>query len=230
VSNEQPLPTFVAPTHSPLTQHLPYQLTSLHVIIRDQILFLEFTAADRFPRLNRWALAQLRYYISLLSNNSNLRAAIISGTDKCFAAGAELAEVSVLTAPQAFDFAKLGQSTMQSIERSPKPVIAAIGGYCMGGGLDLAISCHIRIASPGAVLGHRGARLGILTGWGGTQRLPRILGPQGHSIAMELMTSARTIDAREAYTLKLISRIIPAQSLIEEATKLALRANAVTNL
>jgi enoyl-CoA hydratase/carnithine racemase len=119
---------------------------------------------------------------------------------------------------------------MQSIERSPKPVIAAVRGYCMGGGLDLAMSCHVRIASPDAVLGHRGARLGILTGWGGTQRLPRILGPQGRSIAIELMTSARTIDAREAYTLKLISRIVPAQSLIEEATKLALRANAVTNL
>ncbi len=99
---DQVHPTLIAPAHSPLPPHPPYQLTSIHVIIRDGILFLEFSAADKFPRLNRWALTQIRYYMSILEKNSDLRGAIITGTDKCFAAGAELAEVSVLTADQAF--------------------------------------------------------------------------------------------------------------------------------
>jgi enoyl-CoA hydratase/carnithine racemase len=200
------------------------------VLNRGGILFLEFIAADDFPRLNRWTLTQIRYYMTLLAKDSNLRAAIITGTKKCFAAGAELAEVSVLTGPQALDFAKLGQSTMDSIERSTKPVIAAIRGYCMGGGLDLALSCHIRIAAPDAILCHRGAKLGLMTGWSGTQRLPRILGPRGRSIAMELMASGRKVNANEAHALKLISRIVPAESLIEEAAKQVSLTKAATIL
>jgi enoyl-CoA hydratase len=217
VPEEQVQPTFIAPAHSPLPPHPPYQLTSIYVINRDGILFLEFSAADKFPRLNRWALTQIRYYMTILEKDSNLRAAIITGTDKCFAAGAELAEVSVLTADQAFSFAKLGRATMKSIEKSQKPVIAAIRGYCMGGGLDLAMACHIRIATPDAALAHRGATLGIMTGWGGTQRMPRILGPRGKSITMEVMSSGRFIDAPEAYSIKLISKIVPAESLQQEA-------------
>jgi enoyl-CoA hydratase/carnithine racemase len=226
---EENPPIVSAPNRSDVAPHPPYQLTSLHVVVRDRILFLELTAPDKFPRLNRWALTQLRSYMSLLSKDSHLRAAIITGSDKCFSAGAELAEVSALTAPQAFDFAKLGQSTMQSIESSAKPVIAAIRGYCIGGGFDLAMACHIRIATSDAALAHRGASLGILTGWGGTQRLPRILGPQGRSITMEIMSSGRFINAAEAHALKLISKIVPAESLLQEAvTYTTTRTNAAT--
>jgi enoyl-CoA hydratase/carnithine racemase len=217
VPEPQVQPTLTAPAHSPLPPHPPYQLTSIHVFNRDGVLFLEFSAADKFPRLNRWALTQIRYYMSILEKDSNLRGAIITGTDKCFAAGAELAEVSVLTADQAFAFAKLGRATMKSIEKSPKPVIAAIRGYCMGGGLDLAMACHIRIATPDTALAHRGAALGLVTGWGGTQRMPRILGPRGKSITMEVMASGRFINAPEAYSLKLISKIVPAELLQQEA-------------
>jgi enoyl-CoA hydratase len=220
----------VAPNRSVIAPHPPYQLTSLHVLIRDRILFIELTAPDRFPRLNRWALTQLRYYMSLLARHSGLNAAIITGTEVCFAAGAELAEVTALTPPDALTFAKLGQSTMQSIESSPKPVVAAIRGYCMGGGFDLALACHRRIATPNAILAHRGASLGIITGWGGTQRLPRILGPRGHSVAMEMMFAGRRVTAAEAFNLKLISGIVPADSLLTEATKLTTGANAATNL
>jgi enoyl-CoA hydratase len=219
------LPVAVAPNRSVIAPHPPYQLTSLHVIIRDRILFIELSAPDRFPRLNRWALTQLRYYMSLLAKHTGLDAAIITGTEVCFAAGAELAEVTALTPPDALTFAKLGQSTMQSIESSPKPVIAAIRGYCMGGGFDLALACHRRISTSDAILAHRGASLGILTGWGGTQRLPRVLGPRGHSVAMEMLVAGRRVTAAEAFTLKLISGIVPGTSLINEATKLSIRAN-----
>jgi enoyl-CoA hydratase/carnithine racemase len=225
VPEQELQPTLIAPAHSPLPPHPRYQLTSIHAVIRDGVLFLEFSAADKFPRLNRWALTQVRYYMSILAKNFNLRAAVISGTDKCFAAGAELAEVSVLTADQALDFATLGQSTMQSIETSRKPVIAAIRGYCMGGGFDLALACHRRIAAPDAILAHRGASLGIVTGWGGTQRLPRVLGPRGHSIAMEMLVAGRRINAAEAFALKLVSGIVPAASLTEEAVKLTVRTS-----
>jgi len=224
VPEPQTQPTLIAPAHSPLPPHPPYQLTSIHAVVRDGILFLEFSAADKFPRLNRWALTQVRYYMSILAKDSSLRAAIIFGTDKCFAAGAELAEVTVLTPDQALEFGSLGQSTMQSVERSRKPVIAAIRGFCMGGGFDLALSCHRRIATSDAILAHRGAALGIVTGWGGTQRLPRVLGPRGHSIAMEMLVAGRRINAAEAFTLKLISGIVPSASLIDEAAKLTVRA------
>ena len=224
---EQVQPAFIAPAHSPLPPHPPYQLTSIHVINRDGVLLLKFSAADKFPRLNRWALGQIRSYMALLGKDSSLRAAIISGTEKCFAAGAELAEVSALTAPQAFDFAKLGRATMKSIERSQKPVIAAIRGYCMGGGLDLAMACHIRIAAPDAALAHRGATLGIMTGWGGTQRMPRILGPRGKSVAMEIMASGRFINAPEAHALNLISKIVPAGSLLDAALTYTSAATAL---
>jgi len=225
---EQLLPSAVASFQSALPPHPPYQLTSLHVVIRDHVLFLEFAAADLFPRLNRWALTQVRNYMTLLANNSNIHAAIITGTEKCFAAGAELAEVSVLTAAQAFDFAQLGQSTMKSIEQSKKPVIAAIRGYCMGGGFDLAMACHVRVATSDVALAHRGATLGLLTGWGGTQRLQRIVGAGGKSIALELMSSGRFVNAEEAQSLKLISKIVSAELLQEEALKYAVakRGNA----
>jgi enoyl-CoA hydratase/carnithine racemase len=103
---------------------------------------------------------------------------------------------------------------MRVIEHSRKPVIAAIRGYCMGGGFDLALACHARIAAPSAIFAHRGAALGIITGWGGTQRLPRILGLNGRTIAMELMSTGRAVDASEALTMRLISRVVPEDQLL----------------
>ncbi len=89
---------------------------------------------------------------------------IVTGNEKFFSAGADLNEISVLTAAQAFEFSRQGQALMQSIDHFPVPVIAAIRGYCMGGGMDLALACDYRIAAPNAVFGHRGASLGVMTG------------------------------------------------------------------
>jgi len=135
---------------------------------------------------------------------SKLKALIITGNEKSFSAGADLNEISQLTAPQAFEFSRAGQALMQAIDNFPVPVIAAIRGYCMGGGMDLALACDYRIAAPNAVFGHRGATLGVMTGWGGTQRLPRLI---GKSRAMQMFLLAEMVKADEALRIGLVDRI-----------------------
>ncbi len=129
---------------------------------------------------------------------------IIAGNEKFFSAGADLEEIRKLTADQSFDFARAGQCLMSALDRFPGPVLAAIRGYCIGGGLDLALACDLRIASPEAIFGHRGAALGLITGWGGTQRLSRLL---GKAKSLELFLSAARFDADSAYAMGLVSGI-----------------------
>jgi enoyl-CoA hydratase/carnithine racemase len=130
---------------------------------------------------------------------------IISGNEQFFSAGADLNEVAALrSAAEAYDFALMDQRLINAVAEFPAPVAAAISGYCMGGGLDLALACRYRIATPNAMFGHRGAALGIITGWGGTQRLPRLI---GKSAALKMFTTAETLDAYEALRLGLIDQI-----------------------
>jgi len=131
-------------------------------------------------------------------------AIVLTGRPGFFSAGADLNEISQLTAPQAFEFSRAGQALMQAIDNFPVPVIAAIRGYCMGGGMDLALACDYRIAAPNAVFGHRGATLGVMTGWGGTQRLPRLI---GKSRAMQMFLLAEMVKADEALRIGLVDRI-----------------------
>lgn len=126
---------------------------------------------------------------------------IITGNTKFFSAGADLNEISLLTSASAYEFSKLGQALMNAIEQFPAPVCAAISGFCIGGGLDLALACQRRIASPKAVFGHRGAALGLITGWGGTQRLPRLIGKPK---TLQMLVAAERIDALEAMRIGLV--------------------------
>jgi enoyl-CoA hydratase/carnithine racemase len=137
---------------------------------------------------------------------------IITGNSHFFSAGADLHEIRRLEGPCAYDFARMGQELMRKIEQFRAPVYAAINGYCMGGGLDLALACHRRIASPHAVFGHRGAALGLLTGWGGTQRLPRLV---GRARATEILISAEKIRAPQALAIGLVNEL--AQDPVAEA-------------
>jgi enoyl-CoA hydratase/carnithine racemase len=131
---------------------------------------------------------------------------IFTGNPKMFSAGADLSEIAELAAPAAYEFAQMGQSLMNAIEYYPALVYAAVEGYCFGGGLDLALACHRRIASPQAIFGHRGAALGLITGWGGTQRLPRLV---GKGKALEILVAAEKIHAAEAFRIGLIDEISP---------------------
>lgn len=200
---------------------MPAEGSSIQAAIQESILLLHLGSSDGFPRLTRSVLRELRLHIGALNFNPQLLGAVITGTQASFCAGAELSEVAALDANAAGPFAALGQSAMRIIEESRKPIIAAISGYCMGGGFDLALACHMRIASPDAVFGHRGATLGIMTGWGGTQRLPRILGAGARSIALELMATGEAITVEEALAKRIVSKIVAREDLLGTAMKLA---------
>lgn len=163
---------------------------------------LQFMSDDGTNRLTRELVCKLAD--ALLELRADAKSLIIHGNERFFSAGADLSEIQRLSAPDAFAFAKAGQRLMNAIARFPAPVYAAISGYCMGGGLDLALACHSRIAAPNAVFGHRGAALGLVTGWGGTQRLPRLV---GKSCALAMFAAAEKLHAQQARTIGLIDAI-----------------------
>ena len=183
----------------------------------DGILLLTLESDDGFPRLERRTLAKIEEQIVQLAEQRELVGAVITGTERAFAVGAEISELANLTPALAFEFARRGQGVMRAVANSSKPVVAAIRGYCMGGGLDLALACHARIASSDAIFAHPGGSLGIITGWGGTQRLPRLI---GRSRAVEMLVTGRRMDATEAFTCGLIQKIAH-ESVIAEAIEQA---------
>jgi enoyl-CoA hydratase/carnithine racemase len=179
---------------------------------------LRLTSDDGTNRLSMSCVLELTN--ALLAMHQDAKPIIVTGAAKFFSAGADLSEIKVLSAASAFAFAKLGQRLMNVIAQFPAPVYAAIHGYCMGGGLDLALACHRRIASPHAVFGHRGAALGLMTGWGGTQRLPHILG-KGRALAM--FVAAEKIHAQAALRLGLVEAIAD-DPLVEAVRRIRNRA------
>jgi enoyl-CoA hydratase len=185
----------------------------LCVTQHDGILLLTLESDDGFPRLERRILAEIEAQIVKLSEQREPAGAVITGTERAFAVGAEISELANLTPASAFEFARYGQRVMRAVANSPKPVVAAIRGYCMGGGLDLALACRPRIASRDAVFAHPGGSLGIITGWGGTQRLPRLI---GRSRALEMLVTGRRLDAGEAFACGLV-QTIATDSVVTEA-------------
>jgi enoyl-CoA hydratase/carnithine racemase len=165
----------------------------------DGVTQVQLKSHDGMNRLTRSCVLDLIRTIEELT--ASPQPLIITGNPRFFSAGADLHEIAALTPSEAYPFARLGQALMNSIERFPAPVYAAIAGYCMGGGLDLALACHRRIASPHAVFGHRGAALGLITGWGGTQRLPRLI---GKATALQILVAAEKISALHALQLGLV--------------------------
>ena len=169
---------------------------------------LRLTSPDGTNRLTRACVLALTRAVDGLTAEPNptrrLPPLIIAGNSRFFSVGADLNQIAALTGPEAYAFSAMGQSLMHSIATYPAPVIAAIEGHCMGGGLDLALACHRRVASPDAVFGHRGAALGLITGWGGTQRLPRLI---GKGRAMELFAAAERINAARAFQIGLVDAI-----------------------
>ncbi len=173
---------------------------------------------DGINRLHRSCIENLTASVRGLSSSTACKALIITGNAKFFSAGADLAEVSALNAAAAYEFSAIGQEFMSAIDEFPAPTYAAISGYCMGGGLDLALACRYRIASPHAIFGHRGAALGLLTGWGGTQRLPRLI---GKGRALEMFVVAEKLSAEQALTIWLIDAIVadPVVESLHRATR-----------
>jgi enoyl-CoA hydratase len=163
-------------------------------------------------------LEELDSTVSALTARADISSIIFTGTGDVFAAGADIRELAQLSVDAAEEFAARGQRIFQKIADARQLTVAAVNGYCMGGGLDLALSCAVRCAAPAAVFAHPGARLGIITGWGGTQRLPRLIGT---ARALEMFCTARRVGAREAYEIGLVSRI--GEPVLECAVEIAAR-------
>jgi enoyl-CoA hydratase/carnithine racemase len=187
------------------------------------IQLIQLENMDGFPRLSRALLAELHLQMDAVLSPSmectrRIHAIVITGTTQAFAAGADINAISTLTAPEARVFSALGQSLMNKIERSPMPVIAAIRGYCLGGGLDLALACHTRIAASNSSFAHPGGKIGIITGWGGTARLPRLI---GRSRALDMLSTARNVTAEEALSIGLVRRVVKPEEVLAEALNFA---------
>jgi len=178
------------------------QSVSLEYI--DRTLIVRFTRPEIRNPLSVAVLDQLHATVGELKTNREVKKIVFTGTDDSFASGADLREIANVTGENAPGFALYGQSLMAKVAALPQQTIAAINGWCFGGALDLALSCKVRIASPNARFAHPGAGLGIITGWGGTQRLPRLIG-QGN--ALEMFFTASPIDAVTALRFGLVDEI-----------------------
>jgi enoyl-CoA hydratase len=174
---------------------------------------------DKLNALNRETLEEIKSAVGAFRADPAQHALIVTGSgEKSFVAGADIAELVALDARGAEQVSRHGQGVMDLIERSRKPVIAAVNGYALGGGCELALACHIRLASENAALGLPEVSLGIIPGYGGTQRLARLVGP---GRAIEMITTGRRVKAEEALAFGLVSRVVPQAQLLQEAESLA---------
>jgi len=187
---------------------------------RGPVTVLTVNRPERLNALSRDILEQIGRAVRAFAADPAQGALVVTGAgEKSFVAGADIAELAALGPAEAEEYSRSGQSVMDLIEGSAKPVIAAINGYALGGGCELALACHVRIAAENAVLGLPEVGLGAIPGYGGTQRLPRLIG-LGHAI--ELVVTGRRVRADEALALGLVSRVVPQAALLAEAESLAL--------
>ncbi|MGG1661827.1 enoyl-CoA hydratase [Brevibacillus sp. NRS-1366] len=168
--------------------------------------------------ISKSVLAQLSELLDQWENNEQIKAIVITGEGRFFIAGADIKEFTELQSTEAVAMSKFGQAVFDRIESFPKPIIAAINGACLGGGLELAMACHIRLAAHEAKLGLPELNLGLIPGYGGTQRLPRLV---GRGKATQLILTSEMIGGEEAHRIGLVETVYPAEQLLDEAKKLA---------
>lgn len=174
---------------------------------------------DKLNALNRATLEALHAAFDAAAADEAVRAVVLTGAGaKAFVAGADIAEMSGLSPVQARDFSLVGQRLMRRMERMPKPVVAMVNGFALGGGLELAMCCHLRIAADSAKLGLPEVTLGLLPGFGGSQRLLRLV---GRAAALEMTLTGAPVDAARALALGLVNRVVPAAELESHTMELA---------
>ncbi len=196
-------------------------MTASPVLSRDAdgVRVLTIDRPDKLNALNRQTLEALDAAFAAAGEDPAVRAVVLTGSGgKAFVAGADIAEMNALTAIEGREFSLLGQRLMRRIERLPKPVVAMVNGYALGGGLELAMACHLRVAADSARLGQPEVNLGLIPGFGGTQRLLRLA---GRAATLELCLLGTPIDAARALQLGLVNRVVPAADLESETMKLA---------
>lgn len=202
---------------------MPYDNLTLDVA--DRIAVLTVNRPDKLNALNDATIRELDLAIDEVRRRDDVGGVILTGAGRAFVAGADISELSGQSPLEAKRRSAYGQAVFDKFEQSPKPVIAAVNGFALGGGCELAMACHIRLASEGARFGQPEVKLGITPGYGGTQRLPRLVG-RGH--ALQLLLTGEMIDAAEALRIGLVNRVVPAGELVDTARGLmqAILANA----
>jgi enoyl-CoA hydratase/carnithine racemase len=184
----------------------------------NSVAVLAFSPAAEYPRLTVATLKEIDALLDEVQAAGRFDGVVIAANAKSFATGAEIEEVAAAEGFSAREFAERGQGTCCRVAEFPLPVVAAIQGFCLGGGLDLALACHARVATYDASFGHPGAALGLVTGWGGTQRSPRLL---GKASALHMLLTADRIPASQALSMGLVDELVSSRDLISAAAQRA---------
>jgi len=193
------------------------EYSNLLLDVQDRIAVLSVNRPDKLNALNEQTIRELGEAMDEVTRRDDVGGVILTGSgEKAFVAGADIAELATMGPVDGIDVSRLGQQVFRRIELSRKPVIAAVNGFALGGGCELALACHLRIASENAQFGLPEVKLGIIPGYGGTLRLPRIV---GKGRALELMLTAQFIKADEAYRIGLANRVVPLAELMDTARK-----------
>lgn len=179
---------------------------------------LKINRPESLNALNKDTLCEIREGIKALNENEDVKVIIMTGEGKAFVAGADIKSMMNMNENEAREFCQLGQKVFDLIENLDKPVIAAVNGFALGGGCELAMACDFRLASELAKFGQPEVNLGIIPGFGGTQRLPRIVGT---GIAKELIYTGDVVDATKAMNIGLVNKVLPPETLMETAIALA---------
>jgi enoyl-CoA hydratase len=188
---------------------------NLDVEMQDGVAVVTVRRPEKLNALNDATLEELRQAFEVLRGETGAAGVIVTGSgEKAFVAGADVAELAAQTAVGGRETARRGQRVMDAIERFPKPVVAAVNGFALGGGCELALACHVRVASDNASFATPEVKLGILCGFGGTQRLTRLV---GRGRALEMLLTGDRIDAAEALRIGLVNRVVPREALLGEA-------------
>ena len=186
--------------------------------VRDGIAVVTVNRPDKLNALNDQVMAELALAVERIATEPGIGGAIVTGAGpKAFIAGADIGDLSRQGPFDGKARAMRGQGVLRRLETCGKPVIAAVNGYALGGGCELAMACHLRLASETAKFGQPEVKLGIAPGYGGTQRLPRLV---GKGVALQLILSGEMIDAQEAYRIGLVNKVVPAADLLAESEKM----------
>lgn len=191
---------------------------TLLTVIESGIFTITINRPEKLNALNKTVLDELEQAIQMVYDDKKIKAVIITGQgSKAFVAGADISEFIEVSDEQGMELARKGQQIFFKIENCPKPVVAAVNGFALGGGCELAMACHFRLASDNAKFGQPEVNLGLIPGYGGTQRLTMLV---GKGKAMELMMSGNMIDADEAKVLGLVNHITSSENLVEKTKEI----------
>ena len=190
---------------------------NLTLVVSDRVAVLTVNRPDKLNALNDATIAELERAIDEVRSRDDIGGVILTGAARAFVAGADIAELRRQSPMEGKARAAYGQAVFDKYERSPKPVIAAINGFALGGGCELAMACHIRLASESARFGQPEVKLGITPGYGGTQRLPRLV---GRGRALQVLLTGEMIDAAEALRIGLVNKVVPAGELMATAEQM----------